>query len=81
MVRLTQSYAHGVSTTPLIGDTIGVRVTVAEKRETSKPERGILSFRREAGNGLRCGLKRRRFRLGFRLRLWFRFQLWFRFRS
>ena len=33
-----------------IGDTIGVRVTVAEKRETSKPERGILSFRREVIN-------------------------------
>ncbi|MFP5510630.1 MAG: MaoC family dehydratase [Alphaproteobacteria bacterium] len=33
-----------------IGDTIRVRVTVAEKRETSKPERGILSFRREAIN-------------------------------
>ncbi|WP_370269385.1 MaoC family dehydratase [Nioella sp.] len=33
-----------------IGDTIGVRVTVAEKRETSKPERGILSFRREVTN-------------------------------
>lgn len=33
-----------------IGDTIGVRVTVAEKRETSKPERGVLSFRREVIN-------------------------------
>ncbi|MBC7139020.1 MAG: MaoC family dehydratase N-terminal domain-containing protein [Defluviimonas sp.] len=33
-----------------IGDTIRVRVTVAEKRETSKPGRGILSFRREAIN-------------------------------
>ena len=33
-----------------IGDTIGVRVTLAEKRETSKPGRGILSFRREAIN-------------------------------
>ena len=33
-----------------IGDTIGVRVTVAEKRETSKPGRGVLSFRREAVN-------------------------------
>ncbi|KAA8612180.1 MaoC family dehydratase [Salipiger aestuarii] len=33
-----------------IGDTIGVRVTVTEKRETSKPERGILSFRREVIN-------------------------------
>jgi acyl dehydratase len=33
-----------------IGDTIGVRVAVAEKRETSKPGRGVLSFRREAIN-------------------------------
>ena len=33
-----------------IGDTIGVRITLAEKRETSKPGRGILSFRREAIN-------------------------------
>ncbi|RLA50532.1 MAG: acyl dehydratase [Gammaproteobacteria bacterium] len=33
-----------------IGDTIGVRVTVAEKRETSKPGRGIVSFRREVIN-------------------------------
>lgn len=33
-----------------IGDTVGVRVTVAEKRETSKPERGIVAFRREVIN-------------------------------
>jgi len=33
-----------------IGDTIGVRVHVAEKTETSKPGRGIISFRREVTN-------------------------------
>ena len=33
-----------------IGDTIGVTVTVSEKRETSKSDRGILSFRREVIN-------------------------------
>lgn len=33
-----------------IGDTIGLRVTLAEKRATSKPGRGILTFRREAVN-------------------------------
>ena len=33
-----------------IGDTIGVRVTVDEKTETSKPGRGIVSFRRQVTN-------------------------------
>jgi len=33
-----------------IGDTIGVRVIVDEKTETSKPGRGIVSFRRQVTN-------------------------------
>ncbi len=32
MTELTQSYAHGVSMTPLIGDTIGVHFDKAAER-------------------------------------------------
>ena len=32
MVKLTQSYAHGVSMTPLIGETIGVHFDQAAER-------------------------------------------------
>lgn len=34
----------------LLGDTIVVRITVADKRESSKPGRGEMTFRREAIN-------------------------------
>jgi fatty-acyl-CoA synthase len=37
MVRLTQSYAHGVSTTPLIGDTIGVSFDKSAERWPDRP--------------------------------------------
>lgn len=33
-----------------IGDTIGVDIEVVERRETSRPERGIVTFRRSAIN-------------------------------
>src|SRR2546423_6877828 len=37
MARLTQSYAHGVSTTPLIGDTIGVHFDQSAERWPDRP--------------------------------------------
>jgi fatty-acyl-CoA synthase len=36
MAKLTQSYAHGVSTTPLIGETIGVHFDKAAERWSSR---------------------------------------------
>ncbi|MCW5656954.1 MAG: MaoC family dehydratase N-terminal domain-containing protein [Burkholderiaceae bacterium] len=33
-----------------IGDTLRVRVEVAEKRETSRPDRGVVAFRRQVIN-------------------------------
>jgi acyl dehydratase len=33
-----------------IGDTVGLRVVVEDKRETSKPDRGVLSLKREVTN-------------------------------
>jgi acyl dehydratase len=51
-----------------MGDTIRLRLTIAEKRETSKPDRGVVSWRRELLNqsdevvqeGLTLTLVRRR---------------------
>jgi fatty-acyl-CoA synthase len=37
MARLTQSYAHGVSSTPLIGDTIGVHFDKSAERWPDRP--------------------------------------------
>ena len=37
MARLTQSYAHGVSSTPLIGDTIGVYFDKSAARWPDRP--------------------------------------------
>jgi acyl-CoA synthetase (AMP-forming)/AMP-acid ligase II len=37
MARLTQSYAHGVSNTPLIGDTIGVHFDKSAERWPDRP--------------------------------------------
>jgi fatty-acyl-CoA synthase len=37
MTRLTQSYAHGVSSTPLIGDTIGVHFDKSAERWPDRP--------------------------------------------
>ena len=37
MARLTQSYAHGVSSTPLIGDTIGVHFDKSAERWPGRP--------------------------------------------
>jgi fatty-acyl-CoA synthase len=37
MPRLTQSYAHGVSSTPLIGDTIGVHFDKSAERWPDRP--------------------------------------------
>jgi fatty-acyl-CoA synthase len=37
MARLTQSYAHGVSSTPLIGDTIGVHFDKSSERWPDRP--------------------------------------------
>jgi acyl dehydratase len=34
----------------LAGDTLGVTVTIAEKRETKKPDRGIVTYRHEVIN-------------------------------
>jgi acyl dehydratase len=34
----------------LAGDTIGVAVTITDKRETKKPDRGIVSYRHEVVN-------------------------------
>jgi acyl dehydratase len=34
----------------LAGDTIRVRVVVADKRETKKPDRGIVTYRHEVVN-------------------------------
>jgi fatty-acyl-CoA synthase len=36
MVKLTQSYAHGVSMTPLIGETIGVHFDQAAERWSTR---------------------------------------------
>jgi len=36
MVELTQSYAHGVSMTPLIGETIGVHFDQAAERWSTR---------------------------------------------
>jgi fatty-acyl-CoA synthase len=44
MARLTQSYAHGVSSTPLIGDTIGVYF---DKSAVRWPDRPALIVRRQ----------------------------------
>jgi fatty-acyl-CoA synthase len=37
MARLTQSYAHGISSTPLIGDTIGVHFDKSAERWPDRP--------------------------------------------
>ena len=37
MARLTQSYAHGVSSTPLIGDTIGIYFDKSAERWPDRP--------------------------------------------
>src|SRR5262245_49615597 len=34
----------------LAGDTIGVAVTIVDKRETKKPDRGIVTYRHEVTN-------------------------------
>ena len=34
----------------LAGDTIGVTVTITDKRETKKPDRGIVTYRHEVSN-------------------------------
>jgi acyl dehydratase len=35
----------------LAGDTLGVAVTITDKRETKKPDRGIVTYKHEATNG------------------------------
>ena len=77
MSKLTQSYAHGVSMTPLIGDTIGVHF---DKAATRWAERDALVVRRrtcagamaaqQRGRRLRRGLLALGLRPGDRVGIW-----------